>query len=78
MQNGRAAYATAQLSRPVIDWRTNRLKPTGGVTLCHLDDQHDEDPEPDQIEAGFLDERQDDGHRQVIINMPSRNMPSTT
>ena len=32
--------------------------------LRHLDDQHDEDAEPQQIDAGLLHGGQDDAHRQ--------------
>ena len=49
---------------PVMFWSTNRLNPTGGVICGDLDQQHDEDAEPDEIDAGLLDGREQHADRQ--------------
>ena len=63
-----AASLCDQVISPGHRGSTNRLKPTGGVICAIFDDEDDEDPEPERVDAGLLDRR----HDHAIVSTPSR------
>ena len=63
-KNGSAASATVFESLPAHGLQHEEVEADRRRDLGHLDDEHEEDAEPDEVEAGLLDHRDDDRRRQ--------------